>query len=161
MVVVVGGWCHLLLENFVHGTHTLTSIGSMFWHSRVRCCGPYLFIVEVNSPLLALGSRKLAPLPPEIPRRRNCKTSLFLQSLPKVLTIQIFRRSDWGLHPPPTAMNSFHTHLRYNKYIDNSAQYVNCGVDHPANSTSCPKRVEALAGQRARANILVRGSPPS
>ena len=36
---------------------------------------------------------------------------------PKVLVIQIFSRSDRGLHPPPTALNSFHTHLRYIKYI--------------------------------------------
>ena len=40
---------------------------------------------------------------------------------------------------------------------------TNCGAEHTANSPSCPKRVEALAEQRARANKLqlVRGSPPS
>ena len=42
-----------------------------------------------------------------------------------------------------------------------SPQCVNCGADHPANFPSCPKRVEALAEQRARANKLVRGAPPS
>ena len=44
-----------------------------------------------------------------------------------------------------------------------SPQCVNCNADHPANSPSCPKRVEALAEQRARASKLqlVRGSPPS
>ena len=42
-----------------------------------------------------------------------------------------------------------------------SPQCINCGADHPANSPSCPKRVEALAEQRARTNKLVRGSPPS
>jgi len=26
------------------------------------------------------------------------------------MVIRIFSRSDWGLPPPPTAMNSFHTH---------------------------------------------------
>ena len=40
---------------------------------------------------------------------------------------------------------------------------TNCSGEHPANCPSCPKRVEALAEQRARANKLqlVRGSPPS
>ena len=38
---------------------------------------------------------------------------------------------------------------------------INCNADHPANSPLCPKRMEALAEQRARANKLVRGSPPS
>ena len=44
-----------------------------------------------------------------------------------------------------------------------SPQCINCNADHPANSPSCPKRVEALAEQCARANKLqlVRGSPPS
>ena len=36
-----------------------------------------------------------------------------------------------------------------------SPKCINCGTDHPANSPSCPKRVEALAEQRARANKLV------
>ena len=36
-----------------------------------------VFIVEVNTPLLAWVSRQLAPLPLEITRRRNCETSPF------------------------------------------------------------------------------------
>ena len=42
-----------------------------------------------------------------------------------------------------------------------SPQCVNCGAGHLANSPSCPKRVGALAEQRARPDKLVRGSPPS
>ena len=52
------------------------------------------------------------------------------------------------------------------KKIDGACPYatpkcVNCDADHPANSPSCPGRIEALAEQRSCANKQDRGPPPS
>ena len=69
-------------------------------------------------------------------------------------------------HSQSSPLPSMPLRTNYAKKIDGvcphaSPKCVNCDADHPANSPSCPKRVEALAEQRARANKLVRGSPPS